>query len=532
MSLVPVTVTRIGAVARSRLLLGSPTGLLNAGLALHDFGPIAGSIIGAARRYRDRPLLIDDFGQLTASELDQRSNALARALADHGLRAGDGVGIMCRNHRGFCDALFASAKLGLRCVLLNTEFAEPQLAGVAEREELTAMLVDDEFVERVPGSIGHIIAMTPGGSDCADAETLIAEQSTESLSAPARTGQIIVLTSGTTGTPKGAPREDVSPLATLGALFDRIPYRSGECAVIGPPVFHALGLTALIQHISMGTTIVLRSRFSPEKMLEDARAHDATSIVVVPVMLSRLLDAKQGAAALPQLRVIFCAGAQLPGPVATRTLDEFGDVLYVLYGSTEVAFVTISTPADHRASPNTVGKPCLGVKVRLFDDDDRPVTAPHQTGRIFAHSGGSFAGYTDGTHKQIIDGLLSSGDVGHFDDEGRLHIDGRDDDMIISGGENVFPSEIEELLSAHPEVADVSVIGVDDAEWGQRLVAFAVPAPGEQPNPSALKDHVREHLARYKVPREVILCDELPRNATGKVLKRELKQLLPAQSGS
>ncbi len=222
------------------------------------------------------------------------------------------------------------------------------------------------------------------------------------------------------------------------------------------------------------------------------------------------------------LRIIFCGGSQLPGAVATATQDAFGEILYVLYGSTEVAYASISTPADHRAAPTTVGRTTLGTKVRLLDDDGRQVSAG-ATGRIFVSNGVEFAGYTDGSGKEVIDGLMSSGDVGHFDDQGRLFIDGRDDDMIVSGGENVFPQEVEDLLIRHEHVADAAVIGVADEDFGQRLRAFVVTDATSAPSDQELKDYVRKNLARYKVPRDVIFIDELPRNATGKVLKRELR---------
>jgi fatty-acyl-CoA synthase len=202
-------------------------------------------------------------------------------------------------------------------------------------------------------------------------------------------------------------------------------------------------------------------------------------------------------------------------------MDAFGDVLYNLYGSTEVAYATIATPADMRAAPGTAGKPPHGTIVRLFDEKGREV-APGEVGRIFVANSLLFEGYTGGGGKAEIDGLLSTGDVGRFDEEGRLFVSGRDDEMIVSGGENVFPREIEDLLARHEAVADVAVIGVDDAQYGQRLKAFVVLGPGKELSADEVKAYVKENLARYKVPRDVVFVKELPRNATGKVVKREL----------
>jgi fatty-acyl-CoA synthase len=203
-------------------------------------------------------------------------------------------------------------------------------------------------------------------------------------------------------------------------------------------------------------------------------------------------------------------------------MDLFGDNLFNLYGSTEVAWATIATPQDLREAPGTAGKPPRGTIVKLFDDDGKPV-GRGETGRIFVGNEMQFEGYTGGGNKDVIEGLMSSGDVGHFDDAGRLFVDGRDDDMIVSGGENVFPQEVEDLLSGHEKIAEAAVFGVDDDEFGQRLKAVVVTKGDASLSEDEVKKYVKSNLAGYKVPRDVEFIDELPRNATGKVLKRELK---------
>jgi fatty-acyl-CoA synthase len=204
-------------------------------------------------------------------------------------------------------------------------------------------------------------------------------------------------------------------------------------------------------------------------------------------------------------------------------MDPFGDVLYNLYGSTEVAWATIAQPSDLREAPGTAGKVPRGTVVKLYDDDDNEVTEPGETGRIFVGNEMQFEGYTGGGSKDEIDGLMSSGDVGHFDENGNLFIDGRDDEMNVSGGENVFPAEVEDTLAKHSDVSEAAIIGVDDEKFGQVLKAFVVPCSGKKPSEDALKKHVKENLANYKVPKEWEFLDELPRNATGKVLKKDLK---------
>jgi fatty-acyl-CoA synthase len=278
--------------------------------------------------------------------------------------------------------------------------------------------------------------------------------------------------------------------------------------------------------MGLGSTLVLRRKFDPEDTLSATAQHECTVLVVVPVMLSRILELPAETIDmydLSALRVIAASGSALPGELAVKVMDRFGDVLYNLYGSTEVAWATIATPEDLRAAPGTAGRPPRGTVVKLIDEDGNEVPAG-ETGRIFVGNEMAFEGYTGGGSKENLGGLLSSGDVGHFDSGGRLFIDGRDDEMIVSGGENVFPREVEDLLHEHAAVDEVAVIGVDDEQFGQRLKAFVVVSQGAKVDADELKDHVKANLARYKVPRDVEFLDELPRNATGKVLKRELAE--------
>jgi fatty-acyl-CoA synthase len=340
--------------------------------------------------------------------------------------------------------------------------------------------------------------------------------------APGVEAKLIVLTSGTTGTPKGAPREQPKSLQPLGALLSKAPFRAGEATIVGTPLFHALGFAHAVVAIGLGSTLILRRRFDPEWAVDACEQYRATAIVVVPIMLRRLLDTEPDPARLRSLRIVFVAGSQLGGDLCRRAMAELGPIVYNLYGSTEVAYATIATPDELAAAPDSVGTPPRGTVVRLYDDDNRPIDTPGVTGRIFVGNTFQFEGYTGGGTKDVIDGLMSSGDVGHFDGAGRLYIDGRDDEMIVSGGENVFPAEVEELLTAHPDVVEAAAIGVDDEEFGQRLVAFVVPQDDAAVSEDELKAHVRHNLARYKVPREIAFVDELPRNPTGKVLKREL----------
>ena len=345
------------------------------------------------------------------------------------------------------------------------------------------------------------------------------------LKPPSSRGKAILLTSGTTGTPKGASRSQPRSLDPAATLLSRIPLRAREKTMIAAPLFHTWGFAHFTLGMSLSSTVVLRRRFEPEAILSLTARHECSALVVVPVMLQRLLDLDDEVLRrydLSKLRVVPVSGSALPSALARRWMDLFGENLYNLYGSTEIAWATIATPEDLRRAPGTAGKAPRGTIVRIYDDHGQPVP-PGTTGRIFVGNEMQFEGYTGGGGKDLIDGLMSAGDVGHFDAEGRLFIDGRDDDMIVSGGENVFPGEVEDLLDGHEAIAEVTVFGVADEEFGERLAAVVVRRPGADLDAEDVRDYVKANLASYKVPRDVEFVDELPRTATGKVLKRVLR---------
>jgi fatty-acyl-CoA synthase len=498
--------------------------------ALRRWGPTpAAAYAGAAARYPDRVAVVDERGALTFEDMHRRSNALAHALAHEGVREGDDVAIMARNHRGFIDATVACSKLGAGALFLNTAFAAPQIADVLERERPLAVIYDQEFAGLVAeGAAGRMrfVSWNEPGEQTADPrlDELIDGGSDADLQPPLEKGRVVILTSGTTGAPKGAQRKQPDTLEPVAALFSKIPLRARGVTMIAAPMFHSWGFAHFTLALPLGSTLVLQRRFDPEATLRAVAQHRADALAVVPVMLQRMLELGENTIArydVSCLRVIALSGSALPGELATRAMDVFGDVLYNLYGSTEVAWATIATPEDLRAAPGTAGRAPMGTVVKLLDADGREV-AQGATGRIFVGNELAFDGYTGGGGKEVIDGLMSTGDVGHLDAAGRLFVDGRDDEMIISGGENVFPREVEDLLADHAEIEEVAVVGVPDEEFGQRLRAFVVTRDGSSLSEDAIQGYVKQNLARFKVPREVVFLAALPRNATGKVLKREL----------
>jgi acyl-CoA synthetase (AMP-forming)/AMP-acid ligase II len=508
-----------------------PDKLLRVGVALQRWGPTpAAGYTASAIRYPHATAIVDELGTLTFGEVHERTNALAHALSDAGILEGDGVAIMCRNHRGFIDATVACSKLGANALYLNTAFAGPQITDVVAREKPVAIVYDAEFEELVHDAgvrRKRFIAWHDGDSRPKDPllEDLIAQGDRADVVPPSEKGRVVILTSGTTGTPKGASRKQPESLDPAAALFSKIPFKARETTMIAAPMFHSWGFAHFTLGMGLSSTLVINRRFDPEATLSLTAQHEATTLAVVPVMLQRILELPVETIQkydLGALRAIAASGSALPGDLAVKTMDAFGDVLYNLYGSTEVAWATIATPADLRAAPGTAGRPPRGTIVRLYDEDGAPVTRPGATGRIFVGNEMLFEGYTGGGAKAVIDGLMATGDVGHFDAGGRLFVDGRDDEMIVSGGENVFPREVEDLLADHDAIDEVAVIGVPDQQFGQRLKAYAVKTRGKKVTADELKAHVKRNLAGYKVPRDIVFMDELPRNATGKILKREL----------
>ena len=490
-----------------------------------------------ARRTPNAAAVIDDFGEMTFKELDDAANAVANGLLAKGIKGGDGVAILARNHRWFLVSVYGAAKTGARIILLNSEFSGPQIKEVSEREGGKLIIYDDEYTKAVQAAepeLGKLRALgvnpdkpdEPSGTD-ETLEDLIARTGSAPPPKASKHSSIIILTSGTTGTPKGANRSAPPSLAPIGGVLSAVPFKANEVTSLPAPMFHALGFLHATIAMMLGSTLLLRRRFKPATVLADIEKHRATAIVVVPVMLSRMLDELDKTSPKPDLsslRIVFVSGSQLGAELATRALKELGSVVYNLYGSTEVAYATIARPQDLSKNPATVGPVVKGMKVKILDDNGNELPQG-EVGRIFVGNFFPFQGYTGGGGKQIIDGLLSSGDVGYFDEDGLLYVSGRDDEMIVSGGENVFPAEIEDLVSGHPEVVEATALGVEDKEWGHRLRCFVVKVEGSSIDEDTIKTYVRENLARYKVPREVVFIEELPRNPTGKILKRELREM-------
>jgi len=532
------TVRRAGMIAPMR-----PDRYLKIAAAMRREGMgITSGFASAAQRCPDRPGLIDELGTLTWKQLDDRGNAFA-AKALQALPSGPPkvARIMCRNHRGFVEALMAANRIGADILLLNTSFAGPALADVVTREDVDTVIYDEDFTATVDRALAEkpdatrIVAWADEPHELT-VEKLIAAHT--GLGAPparggqpqrtGRKGRLILLTSGTTRTPKGA-KHSGGGIGTLKAILDRTPWRAEEPIVIVAPMFHAWGFSQLVLAASLACTVVTRRKFDPEATLDLIDRHRATGLAVVPVMFDRIMDLPadvRGRYSGRSLRFAAASGSRMRPDVVIAFMDQFGDVIYNNYNATEAGMIATATPQDLRAAPDTAGRPADGTEIRILDKEFHEVPTG-ELGSIYVCNDTQFDGYTSGTTKDFHVGFMSSGDVGYLDKTGRLFVVGRDDEMIVSGGENVYPIEVEKTLAAHPEVAEAAVIGVDDEQYGQRLAAFVVLEPGAHPDKRAmsdtLKQHVRENLANYKVPREIAVLDELPRGSTGKILRAELQ---------
>ncbi|WP_433212225.1 AMP-binding protein [Dactylosporangium sp. CS-047395] len=505
-------------LARRKVLHpGAPGRVVRQLNALRRWGfGLYGEMRSAAARDPGKQAIVDEHRAVTYGELDLRVRRLANGLrVELGVRPGDRVGLLCENSVTMIESMMAIVALGAQAVLVNTGLGNAQVEAVAHDQGLQLLLHDETFL----GMLAAVPAGLPRQST-ERLEELIGRAPSDELAPPEQPGSIVVLTSGTTGAPKGARRRNPAGLGPLATVVSRIPLNAGERMFVAAPLFHTWGLAALQLCLALRGTIVLNRRFAPATALASVRAQGCTSLFAVPVMLQRILEAPDAGPA-PSLKVVAVSGSALTGPLATRFMDAFGDVLYNLYGSTEASWASIAVPAELRAAPGTAGRPPHGTRVAILSSAGAPQPTG-AVGRIFVGNDMLFEGYTNGTGREYHGDLIATGDLGHLDPDGLLFVDGREDDMVISGGENVYPASVEDVIAELPQVREVAVAGVPDPEFGQRLAAWIALHPGEAVDADAVREYVRHRLARFSVPRDVYFVPALPRNATGKIVRRQL----------
>jgi fatty-acyl-CoA synthase len=478
----------------------------------------------------DKVAIHDRNGSETWKELDRRANKVAHALGESGVRPGERIALLLRNGREMAEAALGAQKIGVVCCPLNTWAKPKELKVTLEQADPKVLIYDklhSEQVEKCDTGGIELLAVGDEG-DAVDGskafEDWIANASEKPPAPFTRdrgSPKVVIHTSGTTGTPKGAQRDaSAAGLGALANLISVVPYRRDDIVFCPAPLFHSFGLATFTFASGLGATMVMPQKFDPEDSLRQIEESKATAASFVPVMIQRILrldDDIKKKYDLSSLRLVMASGSAMSPALRRAAMDLFGDVLYDLYGSTEIGWVTIATPEDMRKHEKTVGKPVPGIDVAVFSKEGDKLPT-NETGELFVKSDILFEGYTSGQAKDERDGYMSIGDLGRLDDDGYLFIEGRADDMVVIGGENVYPIEVEEVIESMSGVDEASVLGVADDEYGEVLAAFVVGSVSEED----VISNCKEELASYKVPKRVEVLDELPRTSTGKVLKREL----------
>ena len=416
---------------------------------------IAGGYAAAGERDPGRIAVIDDGGSVTFGRMNLLARRFARELYDMGVRPGARVGLLCRNHSALVQATVACGRLGADVVLLNTGLAAGPLAEVVERHEVSLLVVDAEFeglCRGLPEGIARVTAWGEPDVPGPRVPTEAGEISGPDPEPPERPGRLIVLTSGTTGAPKGARRPTPKGPQDAASVLSRIPLNSRDRILVSAPIFHTWGLAGVQLGMSLRATLVTRRLFEPEDVLRTIEERRCTALFAVPVMLRRIMDLPRSTRErydTSSLRIVACSGSAMDPRLIGDFMDAFGDVVYNLYGSTEVSWATIATPEELRSAPTTAGRAPLGTRLAVLDEQGREVP-PGVEGAIHVGNEMLFDGYTNGGHKRMSGDLMETGDRGYVDGNGLLHVAGRDDDMIVSGGENVFPRPVEEAIVALP----------------------------------------------------------------------------------
>lgn len=489
----------------------------------------------------DKTALIWRDRRVTFAELNDRMDRAAVGFQRMALRRGASAIIMMRNRPEYMEAQAGAGRIGAAGVSVSWRSTAPELTYLATHSKAKVIVFEADLwpvVEQAQKNLpwlppNQFVAVGGDAPGCRRYEEdflgppgakLQVEKGSDEDAA------VVVYTSGTTGKPKGAVRKfPKDAMHQLLRFIAETPMRSDDVHLVACPLYHTTAFGFLSMANLLGATSVLMDEFKPEPFLQMIERHRVTTTAMVPTMLHRVMSLEpqlRSKYVVSTIRAIFTTSAPLPGPLALQVMDYFGDVLFNVYGATETGVVTLAKPADLRTSPGTIGRPVPGNEIRLVDETGHDVGV-NRVGELYARNGMLVAGYhadPESTRASMLDGFFTVGDLARRDPEGRYFIEGRRSDMIISGGVNVYPAEVEAVLEAHPQVSEAAVVGADDADWGERVRAFVVPRGGGGTlEDGALRAWCRERLSGPKVPRDFVFVDALPRNPTGKVLKRELR---------
>ena len=475
----------------------------------------------------DRIALIDDTGVLTYRQLRDDSRSLAKwllALQDERGLDELRIGVMARNGRGIILPLAAKGYAGAHIFLLNIGSSPEQLAGIFAENDINVLFIDDEFADRLPANTDGITivrAHEDGGEGLSVAQVVRMDVDRQLPRWP-KHGNLVLMSSGTTGIPKGIVRPEPRMPFVVAGYLEAIPWRAGDTVQLTASIFHTWGWSALQVALATRSTIVTRRIFDPDACFRDIQRYRCDGLISSPIFFKQMLDLQESYDT-SSLRYLASAGNAVSPALLRRTTERFGPILANIYGSTELALAAAASPEQMQADPTTVGKVPPGTVLKLYDDQGREVR-PGETGRIFLYNETALRGYTNPATEMVeIDGLVEMGDLGYLDDDGYLHVQSRNDDMIIVGGENVHPQSVVEVLEDMPGVGEVYAHGVDDEQMFKRIAVWVVRSADITAD--AVRDWVRAHLADHSIPRDVHFVDELPRNAVGKVVPRFLPGL-------
>ena len=476
----------------------------------------------------------DRNGSITWRGLDSLANQTARGFAKVSVEPGDKVAMLLRNGREMAAVALGAQKTGVVACPLNTWAKTKELKAVMENLTPALLLYDTAHADQVKKSapegvplvhVGDDSKALPGSTSFEEFLEGCSSRPPLPLARHRGSAKIIIQTSGTTGTPKGAARDaSAAGIGALANLLGHVPYRRDDIVVCPAPLFHSFGLATFTFATALGATLVLPEKFDPEGTLELIDKHDATVASLVPVMMRRIVSLDEDVKSrydMSSLRIVMASGSALSQDLKKEATRLFGEVLYDLYGSTEIGWVAIARPQDIVERPKSVGRAVDGIDIAVFSKEGEKLP-PNEIGELYVKSDVLFEGYTSGETKDSRDGYMSIGDLGKLDEDGFLYIESRSDDMVIVGGENIYPIEVEEVIESISGVTEVTVFGLPDDEYGHVLVAFIVGSTSED----EVRSTCKEELASFKVPRRIEIVDELPRTSTGKVLKRELIERL------
>ncbi len=490
-----------------------------------------------ASLHPDRPAVVDERRTLTFREANDEINRLANAMVQRfGVKRKTPVVVAMKNRVEYLLLWMALSRLGASTIHASWRQTADELAYQVDDSGAKLMFADQsvaDAVETLRETKGLDELQVVGLAEEVGEfnYTNVVDSSFEDFphrSHTAAASDNVVYTSGTTGRPKGAVRDLAAyGLVEFFRVLQRLPVRTADRHLIVSPMYHSGGQVFSLMNTALGATLYIRSEFDAEETLKAMHREAINTIFLVPTMLRRVLELPHELHQefpAPALRGIFCGAAPFPQPLRERAIERFGaSVIHDFYGATEIGWITLINGEEMLQRPGSVGRPIAGQRVKIVDNRGRELPAG-KPGRIYVQNDHIMAGYLgnqEATDEITDEGWMTVEDLGYLDEDGYLYISGRERDMVISGGVNIYPAEIEEILEAHSAVREAAVIGVPDEEWGERLLAVIA---ADDVDEQKLKEHAREQLAGYKVPRRWVFVDELPRNPTGKVLKRKLEE--------